>query len=147
MKDEQLPPQTLSPGYRVVELGAVAQSAAVITGVVAGLWLMRLIGRSWLASGIAFAAGAALGFAVGNVVARTRYRSADGRTVVAKVGVGALGSAVPAGLAGALSTAVMIALLALVLFGAKVQAASLFAAALGCGAVIGPIVACLASLP
>ncbi len=141
-----MPSQGLSPGDRVVELAGLVQTAAFITGAVAAAWLMWLIKRSWLASIAAFVPGAVLGYVVAQVVARVLYRGAGGQTAVVKVGVGALASAIPAGLAGALSTAALVALLALVIFRPKDQATSLFVVSLGCGALLGIIVACLASL-
>ena len=141
-----MPPQGLNPGDRIVELAGLVQSAAIITGAVTAAWLMWRIKRSWAASSAAFVAGAVLGYGMAQVVGRVLYRGADGQTTVVKAGIGALGSAIPAGLAGGLSAAVLVALLALVIFGSMDQATSLFLVSLGCGAVMGVIVACLASL-
>jgi hypothetical protein len=139
-------PPGINPGDRVVELAALVQSAALITGAVAASWVIWLIKRSWVMSASAFLTGAALGFVVARVVARILYRGADGQTTVVKAGAGALAAALPAGLAGGLSTGILVALLALGIFGPKDQAASFFLVSLGCGAVLGVIVACLASL-
>jgi hypothetical protein len=139
-------PQGIKAGDRVVELAALVQSAALITGAVAAAWVIWLIKRSWLMSAAAFVAGAALGFVVAQVVARVLYRGADGQTTVVKAGAGALAAALPAGLAGGLSTAVLVALLALGIFGTRDQAVFLFLVSLGCGAVLGVIAACVASL-
>ena len=141
-----MPSQGLNPGDRVVELAALVQSAAFITGGVATAWVMWLIKHSLLVSGGGFVAGVALGFVVAQLVARILYRGADRQTVVVKAGVGALRAAIPAGLSGGLSTAVLVVLLVLVIFGPKDQAASLIAVSLGCGAVLGVIMACLAAV-
>lgn len=140
-----MPPQDLTPGDRVVELAALAVSAAVVTGAVAGAWTVWLIKRSWLASGGAFFAGAVLGFAAGQLVARVLYRS-GGNTTIVKVGSASLPATIPAGLAGGVTAAIAVGLLAMLLFGAKHQASSLFGVALGCGVVLGMLFACLGSL-
>jgi FtsH-binding integral membrane protein len=139
-------PQGLNPGDRVVELAALASSAAIVTGAVAGALVAWLIKKSWLVSLGAFFAGAALGFVVAQVVVRVLYRSADGHTAVVKVGSASLTSTIPAGLAGGVTMAVLVAGLALLLFGAESQAASLFGAALGCGVALGVLLAGLSSL-
>ena len=87
-----------------------------------------------------------MGFVVGHVLARILYRTAEGNTTIVKVGSASLPATLPAGLAGGVATATAIAVLALLIFGAKNQALSLFAIALGCGVVLGVLFACLGSL-
>ena len=140
-----MPPSNLNPGDRVVELGALAVSAAVVTGAVASAWIVWLIKKSWLASGGSLIAGAVIGFAAGQLVARFLYRH-DGNTTVVKVGSASLSATIPAGLAGGIATAVAIGLLAILLFSARSQASSLFGVAIGCGVVFGILFACLGSL-
>ncbi len=81
-----MPSQGLNPGDRVVELAALVQSAAFITGGVATAWVMWLIKHSLLVSGGGFVAGVALGFVVAQLVARILYRGADRQTVVVQSG-------------------------------------------------------------
>lgn len=142
----RMPPQGLNPGDRVVELAALLQSAAVATGALAGAWLLWFLKKSWVAALGALAGGAALGFVVGHILARALYRTAEGNTTIVKVGSASLPSTLPAGLAGGVATATTIALLALLIFGAKNQALPLFGIALGCGVVLGVLFACLGSL-
>ena len=141
-----MPPQGLNPGDRVVELAGLLQSTAVATGAVAGAWLLWLIKKSWVTSLGALAGGAALGFVVGHVLARILYRTAEGNTTIVKVGSASLPSTLPAGLAGGVATATALALLVLLIFGAKNQTLPLFAIAVGCGVVLGVLFACLGSL-
>ena len=140
-----MPPQGLNPGDRVVELAALATSAAVVTGAVSSAWILWLIKKSWLASAEALIAGAVVGFLVGQLVGRVLYRTGGNSTVV-KVGSASLSSAIPAGLAGGVVTALAVAILAVLIFSAKSQAPSLFGVAIGCGMVLGILFACLSSL-
>jgi len=140
-----MPPQGLNPGDRVVELAALAVSAAVATGAVAGAWIVWLIKKSWLGSAGALIAGAFIGFGVGQLVARILYHP-GGNTIVVKVGSASLSSTIRAGLTGGVVTGIVIGLLALLIFSAKSQASSLFGVAIGCGIVLGILFACLGSL-
>lgn len=141
-----MPLQGLTPGDRVVELAGLVRSAAIISGSVTGAWVVWLIKTNWLVSLGALFAGATIGFVVAQIVARMLYRTADGQTVVVRVGGASLTSTIPAGLAGGVPTAVLVAGLALLLPGVDGQAASLFGAALGCGIASGILFACLSSL-
>jgi hypothetical protein len=141
-----MPPQGLNPGDRVVELAALATSAAVATGAIAGAAIVWLIKKSWLASAGAFIAGAVLGFVVAQLLARVLYRTADGNTTIVKVGSASLPTTIPAGLAGGIATAIAVALIALLVFSARSQASSLFGVAIGCGVVLGILFACLGTL-
>lgn len=141
-----MPPSNLNPADRVVELGALAVPVAVATGAVAGAWVVWLIKKSWLASAAAFIAGAVIGFAAGHPLARLLYRTADGNTTVVKVGSASLSATIPAGLSGGIAAAAAIGLLAMLLFSARSQALPLFGVAVGCGVVLGILLACLTSL-
>ena len=140
-----MPPQGLNPGDRVVELAALATSAAVATGAVASAWILWLIKKSWLLSAGSLIAGGVVGFLVGQLVGRVLYHP-NGNTVVVKVGSASLLSTIRAGLAGGVVTAVAVGLLALLIFSAKSQASSVFGVAIGCGVVFGILFACLGSL-
>ena len=141
-----MPPQGLNPGDRVVALAALTISVAVTTGAIAAAWIVYLIKKSWLLSAGALVAGAVVGFAVGQIVARLLYRTADGNTTVVKVGSASLRATIPAGLAGGITSAIAICLLAVLFFSAKSQALSLFEVAIGCGIVLGILFASLGSL-
>jgi hypothetical protein len=141
-----MPPSNLNPGDRVVELAALAVSAAVATGAVSGAWVVWLIKKSWLASAGAFIPGAVIGFSVSQILVRLLYRTPDGKTTIVKIGSAALSATIPAGLAGGITTAVAVGLSAMLLFGAKSQALSLFGVAIGCGIVFGLLFAYLGSL-
>jgi hypothetical protein len=140
-----MPPEGLNPGDRVVELAALAVSAAVATGAVAGAWILWLIKKSWLLSVASLVAGAVVGFFAGQLVAHILYRT-GGNTTVVKIGSASLSSTIPAGLAGGVAAAVAIVLLAFLIFGARSRASSLFGVAIGCGLVLGVLFACLSSL-
>jgi hypothetical protein len=141
-----MPPQGLNPGDRVVELAALAVTAAVATGMVAGPWTIWLIKKNWLASVGALVASAVIGFAMGQLLAQLLYRTPGGNTTVIKVGSASLSATISAGLSGGIATAVAIALLTTLFFGAKDQAMSLFEVSIGCGVVLGALFACMASL-
>jgi hypothetical protein len=141
-----MPPEGLNPGDRVVELAGLLHSAAIATGALAGAWLLWLIKKSWIVSVGALIGGAALGFVVAHVLARLLYRTAEGNTTVVKLGSASLTSTIPAGLAGGVTTAVAVGVLAVLIFGAKDQAWTLFSVSLGCGFVLGVLFACLGSL-
>jgi hypothetical protein len=138
--------QELKPGDKVVELAAVVRSAACLTGAVAAASLLWLIAGNQLLSAGGLMAGSAAGYIVAQAIARLGYRSATGQTAVVKAGVGAFPAALLAGLAGGLSTAILVALLAVGIFGLQDHAASLFLVSLGCGAVLGGAVACVVAL-
>ncbi len=140
-----MPPQGLNPGERVVELAALAISAAVATGAVASAWILWLIKKSWVISAGALIGGAVIGFLVGQLVGRVLYRT-GGNTTVVKVGSASLPSTVPAGLAGGVVAAIAVGVLALLIFSARSQASSVFGVAISCGVVLGILFACLGSL-
>lgn len=140
-----MPPSNLHPGDRVVELGALAVSAAVVTGAIASVWIAWLIKKSWLVSAGSLVVGGAVGFAAGQLVARILYRTGENTTVV-KVGSASLSATIPAGLAGGITAAAAIGFLAILLFTAWSEAASFFGLAVGCGLVFGLLFACLSSL-
>lgn len=134
----------LQPGERVVELAGLAQSAAIFAGAVVGAITTWFSKRAWTASLAAFVVGGVAGFAVGFVVARIFYRNSGGMTTVVRVGSAALPSAFGASLTGAIFSALVIAGLSILLVSAQAQSA--FTWALVCGALIGVMFACLASL-
>ncbi|MGA2605260.1 MAG: hypothetical protein ABSG14_13620 [Verrucomicrobiia bacterium] len=129
-----------------MELAGVVASTAVVTGAVVGTWVIWLIKKSWLASAGAFIAGAVFGFLIAQVIARVLYRTANGNTAVVKIGSASLSSTIPAGLAGGVVTAIAVGLVVLLMFGGKTRGFSLFGIAIGCGVVIGILLACLGSL-
>ena len=140
-----MPPQGLNPGDRVVELAALATSAAVATGAVASAWILWLIKKSWLVSSGALIAGGVVGFLVGQLVGRVLYHP-NGNTVVVKVGSASLFSTIRAGLTAGVITAIAIGFVSLLIFSAKNGASFVFGVAIGCGIVLGILFACLGSL-
>ena len=138
--------QNLNPGERVVELAAVVRSAALVTGAVSAAWLTISGKRGWLPASGALLVGATIGFFIAQLISRLLYQTADGQTTVVRAGGGALPATISAGLLGAISTSVVVAMLALVLFWRDINIVSVFAICLGCGAVLGVLFACLASL-
>lgn len=138
-------PQNLNSGDRVVDLAGLTVSAAVVTGAIASAWLIWIIKKSWLVSAGAFIAGIVVGFGVGQLVARIFYRTGENTTVV-KVGRASLSSTIPAGIAGGVATAIVVGLVALLIFSVESQVLSLFGVAIGCGTVLGVLFACLGSL-
>ena len=138
-------PQGPNPGDKVVELAALATSAAVATGAVASAWILWLTRKSWLISAAALIAGGVVGFLVGRLVGRVLYHP-NGTTVVVKAGSASLLSTLRAGLTGGVVTALAIGLLAMLILSAKSQASSVFGVAIGCGVVLGILFACLGSL-
>ena len=141
-----MPHPGLKPGDMVVDLAGMVVSAAVATGGIVGAWLLWLIKRSELVSAGAFVAGAVVGLVCAQVLARILYRTAAGNTTVVKVGISSLSLTIRAGLAGGVTSALVVALTVMLAFGAKSQAASLFGVAIGCGLVVGVLFACLGSL-
>ena len=141
-----MPRPELSPGDKVVELPALLSTSAVVTGGVAGAWLLWLIKRSWLTSAGALVAGAVVGFLIARILARVLYRTAGGSTVVVKAGRASLSSTIRAGLAGGCATALVVAFLAILTFGARNQTAALFGSAIACGVVLGTLLASLSSM-
>jgi hypothetical protein len=141
-----MPPQNLSPGDRVVELAAVVTTAAIVSGAIIGSAVVWIIKKNWLASVGAFFAGALLGFVLAQFIGRLLYKTADGNTTIVKVGSAGLSATIPAGLAGSVTTAVVVALIAILVFSAKSQAPNLFGIAIGGGLIFGIVFACLSSL-
>jgi hypothetical protein len=133
-----------SPGDRVVELAALAHTAAVVAGALTAVTNTWLGHRPWPVSLLALAGGGFAGFVVGLVVGRLLYRTADGRTAVVRVGRGALPAALRAALAGSLTSATAAAGLAVWLLAAP-SLPSLLAAAC-CGLLTSLVLSCLASL-
>ncbi len=140
-----MPPQGLSSGDRVVDLAGLVRSAALGTGAVSGAWVTWLVHKSWLASLGALVIGAALGYIVAEVISRVLYRR-GGNTKVLKVGSRSLVATIPAGLAGGIPTAIVVALVALILFGGDNHAALWFGVSLASGVALGVILACGSSL-
>ncbi len=140
-----IPPQGLSPGDRVVDLAALVRSAALGTSAVSAAWVAWLVRGGWLTSLAALLIGAALGYLVAEIVSCVRYRRGANTTVV-KVGIDSLVSTIPAGLAGGIPTAIVVAFVALLLFGADNHAALLFGVSLASGVALGVIFACGSSL-
>jgi hypothetical protein len=136
----------LKPGERVVELAAVSVSAAVVAGAAAGAWVAWIVKQGWTESALGFVAGAALGYGLGQLVARHFYRTDDGHTSVVRVGSGSLPSTLRAGLMGGILAAAAIGVLAFLVPGAMAQALPILGAAIACGAVLGTVVACGSSL-
>jgi hypothetical protein len=139
-----MPPQGLNPGDRVVDLAALVRSAALSTGAASAAWVVWLVRGSWFTSFAALLIGAALGCLVAEIVSRARYRR-GGNTTVVKVGSGSLGPTIAAGLAGGVTTAIVVGCAALLLFGTG-NAALWFGVALASGVVLGVIFACGSSL-
>src|SRR4051812_29074037 len=86
----------LNPGDRVVELAALAKSAAVVAGALTAAVGAWLAGRPWPTSLGVLVCGGLLGVVIGLVVGRVLYRTADGQTSVVRVGRVALPVALPA---------------------------------------------------
>jgi hypothetical protein len=135
----------LNPGDKVIELAGVVISSAVTSGAISAAVIVWLIKKNWLPSTGAFFVGALFGFLVAQVMARLFYRS-DGNTVVAKLGVESLSLTIPAGLAGGITTALLVALVSILVFNASSQIVTVFGVALGCGIALGVLMACLGSL-
>ena len=110
----------LNPGDLVVGLAALVQSSATLSGAVVGAGAVWLTGGSWSAVVAALFAGGLLGFGAGFLVARALYHSSDGQTTVVRVGVQALPAAIPAGLAGGLPSAFVVAAAVILLYSAPV---------------------------
>lgn len=135
----------LNPGDRVVELAALAVSAGVATGAIAGACVLGFIERSWLGAAGGFCAGAVAVLLIAQPLARSLYRTGDDTTVV-KVGSESLRATIPAGLVGGVAAGVTVALLAVLSLGAVSLAVPVFGIAIACGAVLGIALACLATL-
>jgi hypothetical protein len=114
-----MPPQDLQRGDKVVGLGAIARSAACLTGGAAAAWLTWRITRSRSLPPAAIVPGVALGYFPAHAIARILYRDGDGRTTVVKTGPRALAAALPAGLARRPLDGLLITLLALMLSGSR----------------------------
>jgi hypothetical protein len=116
-----------------------------MTGAVSATWVTWLARKSWLTSLAALLIGAALGYIVADIVSRVCYRR-GGSTTVVKVGRSSLVSTIPAGLAGGIPAAMVVACVALLLFGADSHAVSWFGVTVASGAVLGVIFASVSSL-
>jgi hypothetical protein len=132
-----VPGADLKPGERVVELGALAVSAAVISGAASGACAGWIVGQGWMEPVLGAVAGAALGFGLGQLAARHFYRPGEGLVSVIGVGRESLPETLRAGLTGGLLAAVGIAVAAFLIPGAMTQALPILGAAVACGAVIG----------
>jgi hypothetical protein len=139
-------PQELQPGDRVIELAAVAVSAAVFTGAVCGVCLSWLTKKSWLVSVEALVTGLVTGWIAGESIAHLVYLTGGGNTKLVKAGVASLSATIPAGLMGGIATGILVGLLGIWALDARKQAMSLLGFAVGCGVVLGTLVACLGSL-
>jgi hypothetical protein len=137
-------PQGLNPGDRVVDLAGLVRSAALSTGAVSAAWVVWLVRGSWFTSLAALLIGAAVGFLVAEIVSRARYRRGE-NTMVVKVGRDSLGATLAAGLAGGVTTAIVVGCAAVLLFGTG-SAALWFGVALTSGVVLGVIFASGSSL-
>lgn len=136
----------LKPGERVVELAAISVAAAVLAGAAAGAWIGWILRQGWIEPALGCVAGAALGYGLGQLVARHFYRTDDGLTSVVRVGKGSLPATLRAGLMGGVPAALAIGVLAFLVPGAMAQALPILGAALACGVVLGAALASLSSL-
>lgn len=141
-----MPGADFKPGERVVELGALAISAAAISGAASGACTGWIVGQGWMEPVLGAVAGAALGYGLGQLVARHFYRSEDGLVSVIRVGRGSLPETLRAGLTGGLLAAVGIGVAAFLIPGAMAQALPILGAAVACGALLGAVIACASSL-
>jgi hypothetical protein len=139
-------PQELQPGDRVVELAAVAVSAAVFTGALFGAYLGWLVKKAWLVSVEALVTGLVSGWMVGEAIAQLVYLPAGGNTTLVKAGAASLSATIPAGLAGGVAAGIVTGLLGVWALGARKQSIPLLGFALGCGVILGTLIACLGSL-
>lgn len=141
-----MPGAGFKPGERVIELAAVSVTAALVAGAAAGACVGWILKQGWMESALGCVAGAALGYGLGQLVARHFYRTDDGLTSVIRVGRGSLPATLRAGLMGGILAAVAIGVLAFLVPGAMPQALPILGAALACGVVLGAGFACLSSL-
>jgi len=141
-----MPGADFKPGERVVELGGLAITAAVISGTASGACVGWIVGQGWMEPVLGLLAGAALGYGLGQLVARHFYRTDDSTIAVVRVGSGSLPATLRAGLTAGLLAAVGIGVAAFLLPGAMVHAVPILGAAIGCGVVLGGGFACLSSL-
>lgn len=139
-----MPDQGLQSGDRVVEIAAVARTTAIVSGAVASAATTWLVRGSWRSSLVALVLGTFIGFLVS--LFPSRLYSSSGRTAVVRVGSSSLSATVPAGLLGGLSAALVVGIAVLWCFSAWGQLVLLLGTSLGCGLVIGIILAVLASL-
>lgn len=131
----------LQPGERVLDLRAVARSAAIFVGVVAAPIGARMAGLSWgLAAGAAVVA-AIVGFVVGTVAGRLLFPAPPGEAVVVRWGRPSLGIALKASVCSGVIVAAAIAVAAAPAGGIAAAGASLLvgvviAVGVGCGAAL-----------
>lgn len=139
-----MPNQGLQPGDTVVALAGVVQSVAALTGGVVGAVTTRLAKRSWMACGIAFIVGGVAGFALGFLLGRIFYRTAEGMVTVVRAGPASLPVTIRAGLVGSLPSAILVASAAVIIISAPAQ--SSLVTSLLIGLVLGVAFACCGSL-
>jgi hypothetical protein len=138
-------PNVANFGDTVVELAALANTAAIVSAAVVGAWVTWHIRKSTPYSVGAFFGGAGAGFAIGQLIARILYRS-HGMTLVVKAGMGSLSATIPAGLIGAVVAALVVAMLVWIAGGRAISIWSLLPTVIACGIVIGVGLACSSSL-
>ena len=105
------------PGERVIALGALTQSAGAMAGFFAGalsLWLFR---KPWYAIALGSIAAGLFGLFTASIIAKALYSSSQDQITIAKLGVQSLVVTIPAGLAGAVSSATLIGLIIIPLLG------------------------------
>jgi hypothetical protein len=142
--DPRMQRDPLSPGDRVIELAALALSAAVAAGgmaAAAGAWLAH---RSWAVTLGALVCGGLGGLVVGLFIGRVLYRTDDGQTAIVRAGRKVLPAALAAGLAGGMASALASAILSAWLL-ATPPLPTLIAAAC-CGVLAALVLSSLASL-
>lgn len=139
-----MPDQGLQSGERVVEIAAVVHTASIVSGAIASTATTWLVSGSWRSSLVALVLGAFIGFVVSQFP--SRLYSSGGQTAVAKVGSSSLSATVPAGLLGGVSVTLVVGIAVLWCFSAWSQAVLLLGTSLGCGLVVGVVLAILASL-
>lgn len=138
--------EMLDAGERVVELGALCVTTALLSGALSGALSAALLAEGWLVATVSGVGGAAVGFAAGKVTARALFRTGGGYTAVVRAGAASLGSTLRSALAGSLAAACLVTVLAALLFSAVGHPLLLAGVALGVGIGLGVVFACSSAL-
>jgi hypothetical protein len=134
----------LRPGNKVVELAAVVRTASLLTGAIVAALVSWIAKHKLTISCLSFVSGAIVGYVIGLALGRILFPATDGNVVVAKAGIASLRLTLKGGIFGSLLASLVVAVANS--FFVEIQITLVIGPALGIGAIVGIVFACLASL-
>jgi hypothetical protein len=134
----------LTPGDRVIALAAAARSAALVGGAVASALAGWITKHKLTVLGVAFIAGALIGWIIGTMVGQLIFPAEKGKVMIAKRDPSSLPLILKGNIIASFISALVICLLAILIIKADIKAIA--GPSISVSVIIGVVLAILASL-